>query len=90
MDNQEHTDQVMQKLSGIESQLRSLRYTFGIGIIILAVFLTLVVPTLVEDFSVQDTEEIPQVMSPETFLPEAEGGAGVTTEEAPAATTTTP
>ncbi len=51
MDTPEHSDQVLQKLTGIEGQLRSLRYTFGIGIIILAVFLTLVVPSVLRNYS---------------------------------------
>lgn len=50
MDTPEHSDQILQKLSSIESQVRSLRYTFGIGIIILAVFLTFLMPALVRDF----------------------------------------
>jgi len=85
----------MQKLSGIESQLRSLRYTFGIGIIILAVFLTLVVPTLVEDFPMRGaqntSQQISQTTSPEDSVPAVQDDAGIpATETQSAVTTTTP
>ena len=44
MDSQ---DQVLQKLGSIEQSLRSLRYTFGIVLIILAVLLAIAAPAVV-------------------------------------------
>jgi hypothetical protein len=84
MDTPEHGDQVLQKLSSIESQLRSLRYTFGIGIIVLAIFLTLLAPSLVKDLPTQNTQ---QATEPAILAPAEESDTSVA--ETPAATTTT-
>ena len=46
MDTQEHSDQILEKLGSIERQLTSLRYTFGIGLIILTLLITFLVPSL--------------------------------------------
>ena len=90
MDNQEQGDQVMQKLSRIERELRSLRYTFGIGIIVLAVFLTCLAPTLMSNFSTQRGWGAPNAMNQGglgNWMPPARD-SGTQAPVAPTATTT--
>ena len=88
MDTSENSDQVLQKLSGIERQLRSLRYIFGIGIIIMAVFLALLAPTLVRDFSFGNSWGAPEAGSSVGEMPAAEAPSTPPAQATTPATTT--
>lgn len=91
MDLQEHSDQVLGKLTAIDRDLRSLRYTFGIVLIVLTVLLAIAAPAVVK--VVEDSFSGPQMVDTSSVTPDgaapADQGAPVAEPGVAAASTST-
>ena len=80
---EQEPNQVLEKLTSIEKQIESLRITFGAGIIILALVLTFLVPTLIKLFTADSGPSYAPTVTPAAHQEETPAAATSTATSTP-------